>query len=332
MPLYRAAADWTQAFGTKAVDAAGQNLKEALRYRETTLWWWAELYLHHNTEAAHRVRFIETVGRVVERFGAAPVRTHGLSKDETLLVERWCASQRLGFARGATTAKARPGERSAMTAGLLEASKMVATATKSAGGRDERLIPRSVVFISHAAFWKTRTARDGRQENYEHYLDALLTEARRRGLPIVTLGVGPQSTFRTRSTGDKWKERLSAKRDERYIHINRFVTPKLAAAALKAFGHALAVRNRFQGAPSLRDAFSHRGVGFEDLSGEDLGRTLLHQVPWAARSLLEFDTAFRELDPRLVCLYAESSGLGRAAIEAVVISMKSGKMPGWPLT
>ena len=316
MPLYRAAASWTKAFGTKAVDSAGQSLKDALAFRETTLWWWAELYLHHNTEAVKRVRFLETLARVLDGFGGASVRTHGLSADETLLAERYCVTRSLSFARGDTQGDSRPGARSAMTAGLLEASKLVATAAKGAGGRDDRLVPQSVVFVSHAAFWRSRTRRDGSEESYEHYFDDLLFESKRRGVPTLTLGVGPQSTFRTRTVSEKWKERLSVGRDERYVHINRFVTPKVAAAALKAFGSALGVRNRFQNAGSLRAAFSHRGVSFDDLSAEDLGRTLLHQVPWAARCLLEFEAAFRETSPRLVCLYAESSGLGRAAIEA----------------
>ena len=316
MPLYRAAADWTQAFGPKAKDSAGQTLKDALRLRETTLWWWAELYLHHNTDAARRVRFLETAGRVMERFGATAIRTHGLAMDETLLAERLAASHAIGFRRDAISGDAHPPTRSAMTAGLLEASKLVATAAKGTGGRDERVIPKAVVFVSHAAFWKSRTAADGREESYEHYFDALLTESRRRLVPIVTLGVGPQNTFRTRTASEKWRERLSLQRDDRYLHINRFVTPKVAASALKAFGNALSIRNRFQNAASLKEAFSHRGVSFDDISHEDLGRTLLHQVPWAARCLLEFDAAFRELDPRLVCLYAESSGLGRAAIES----------------
>ncbi len=316
MPLYRAAADWTQQFGNKAVDASGQTLKDALQFRGTTLWWWAELYLHHNTEAVRHVRFLETVARVFETFGANAVRTHGLASDQTLLVERFCRPRDLGFIGAETKAMAGPSGRTALTAGLLEASKMVASATKSAGGRDERLISRGVVFVSHAAFWKSRTTVEGKEESYEHYFDALLWESKRRGLPVLTLGVGPQNTFRTRSTSQKWKERLSLQRDERYLHINRFVTPRLAASALKVFGTAMSIRNRFQNAASLSAAFSHRGVSFDDLSREDFGRTLLHQVPWAARCLLEFDAAFRELDPRLVCLYAESSGLGRAAIEA----------------
>lgn len=326
MPLYRAAADWTRAFGVATTDARGQTLRDALRYRETTLWWWAELYLHHNTEAARRVRFLETLFHVQESLGSSAIHVHGLALDETMLVERFCAARGLGFAREVAAIHGRPGGRSALTLGLLEASKMVATATKSAGGSDERLTPRSVVFVSHAAFWRTRNTSDGKEESYEHYFDALLSAARKRGLPLVTLGVGPQSTFRTRTTGEKWKERLTRKlpKDERYVHINRFVTPKVAASALKAFGKALSIRNRFQNAASLKAAFSHRGVSFDDLSHEDLGRTLLHQVPWAARCLLEFDAAFRELDPRLVCLYAESSGLGRAAIESArAIGVKS---------
>jgi hypothetical protein len=317
MVLYRAAADWTRAFGSRAVDESGQTLKEALRYRGTTLWWWAELYLHHNTKAARRVRFLETVFRVVEAYRPAALHTHGLTHDETVLVERFCVARTLGFTPGALSFPSpTTGRRSALTAGLLEASKLVATAAKSDRETDERLVPRSVVFVSHAAFWKTRPGSNGVEENYEHYFDALLAGSRIRGLPVVTLAVGPQSTFRTRSTSAKWKERLSTPRDARYVHINRFVTPGLAATALKAFGRALSVRNRFHGAPSLRAAFSHHGASFDDLSAEDLGLVLLHQVPWAARSLLEFEAAFRELDPRLVCLYAESSGLGRAAIEA----------------
>jgi hypothetical protein len=317
MVLYRAAADWTQAFGSRALDRSGQTLKDALRHRGTTLWWWAELYLHYNTQAARRVRFLETIFRVVETLRPEALHTHGLTRNDTLLVERFCLARTMGFTPGAlaSTSPSRDG-RSALTAGLLEASKLVATAAKSRREPDERLVPRSVVFVSHAAFWRTRALSDGAKENYEHYFDALLSEAKRLGTPVVTLGVGPQSTFRTRSMSAKWKERLSTPRDDRYVHINRFVTPSLAATALKAFGRALSVRNRFQGSPSLSAAFSHRGAAFDDLSGEDLGLVLLHQVPWAARSLLEFEAAFRDLDPRLVCLYAESSGLGRAATEA----------------
>jgi len=91
MPLYRAAADWTQGFGTKAVDARGQTLKDALRYRDTTLWWWAELYLHHNTEAVRRVRFLETVARAVEAWPTSAIRRNHV--DRAILRGSWSGLQ-----------------------------------------------------------------------------------------------------------------------------------------------------------------------------------------------------------------------------------------------
>ena len=316
MVLYRAAADWTKGFGTTAMNAKGTTLREALRYRNTTLWWWAELYLHHNTDAARRIRFIELIARVLDDANPARVRTHGLPEDETALAQRLCAARHLAFEGGATTPARSRHERSAMVAGLLDASKVMATATKPAGALDRAFPANSILFVSHAAFWRTRASAAGMTEEYEHYFDGLLTETKRRGRPTVTLGVGPQNTFRTRSSAEKWRERLSIAADERYLHVNNFVTPRLAAQAMKAFGQAMSVHRAFRGAHSLNAAFSHRGVSFADLSQNDLAFTLLHQAPWAARCLLEFEAAFERIRPNLVCLYAESSGLGRAAIEA----------------
>ncbi|MEO8360868.1 MAG: CDP-glycerol glycerophosphotransferase family protein [Vicinamibacteria bacterium] len=315
MALYRAAANWTKGFGAAAVNAQGTTLREALRYRNTTLWWWAELYLHHNTDAVRRVRFIELVARVLDEAQVSRVRAHGLPTDEMTLLHRLCDARRIGFEAGVSVAATSRHERSAMVTGLLDASKVIATATKPSRTLAASLPSNPIVFVSHAAFWRTRSIAGGMTEEYEHYFDGLLAETQRRGLPTVTLGVGPQSTFRTRSSAEKWRERLSINADERFLHINNFVTPRLAAQSMKAFGQAVSVHRAFRGAPSLNIAFSHRDVSFADLSQDDLAFTLLHQVPWAARCLLEFEAAFQRLQPKLVCLYAESSGLGRAAIE-----------------
>lgn len=316
MLLYRAAADWTKAFGSRAKDNAGQTLKEALRYRNTTLWWWAELYLHHNTEAVRHVRFIEQMEGLFDLHRPESIHAHGAPSDDAVLLARLCGARGIGF-RATVTLGARERERAnGFLSGLVEASKVIATAVKRSREEQGTQRPKPVVFISHAAFWRTRPAAGGRAEDYEHYLDAILSGSARRGFPVVTLGVGPQNTFRTRSRAEKWKERLSAQRDDRFLHVNTLVTARVAAAALKAFGRAVSINHRFGSASGLVAAFSHRGVPFLDLAEGDLARTLLLQVPWAARCLLEFETAFRALDPRLVCLYAETSGLGRAAITA----------------
>ncbi|MEO5762053.1 MAG: CDP-glycerol glycerophosphotransferase family protein [Vicinamibacteria bacterium] len=316
MALYRAAADWTKGFGASAVNVQGTRLREALRYRNTTLWWWAELYLHHNTDAVRRVRFIELVARVLDDAKPVRVRAHGLPSDEMTLLRRLCNVRKIAFEAGGSVPTKSRHERSAMVTGLLDASKIMATAAKPSHALAASLPSNPIVFVSHAAFWRTRSIASGMTEEYEHYFDGLLAETKKRGLPTVTLGVGPQNTFRTRSSAEKWRERLSITADERFLHINNFVTPRLAAQSMKAFGQAVAVHRTFRGAHSLNTAFSHQDVAFADLSQDDLAFTLLHQVPWAARCLLEFEAAFQRLRPKLVCLYAESSGLGRAAIEA----------------
>jgi glycosyltransferase involved in cell wall biosynthesis len=71
-----------------------------------------------------------------------------------------------------------------------------------------------------------------------------------------------------------------------------------------------------RGLPALQECFSWSGVRFFDLAAADLAGTLLLQIPWAVRSYEEMSQALQELRPSVVCLYAESSGWGRAAVAA----------------
>jgi hypothetical protein len=68
--------------------------------------------------------------------------------------------------------------------------------------------------------------------------------------------------------------------------------------------------------PALVEAFSHRGVSFADLAEPDLAGTMLLQLPWAIRCYEEMARVLAATRPRVVCLYAESSGWGRAALAA----------------
>src|SRR5207244_10804287 len=58
------------------------------------------------------------------------------------------------------------------------------------------------------------------------------------------------------------------------------------------------------------------GVAFADLCEAYRAGTLLLQLPWAVRCWEEMANVLTETRPALVCLYAESSGWGRAAVAA----------------
>ena len=122
--------------------------------------------------------------RVLETFPDREGSDPGLAPDETA----WSSDcARRGTSRVSWPGRFAQGRRyrgdPPSTVGLLEASKAVATATKGRAAADDRLVARAVVFVSHAAFWKTRARERRAEESYEHYFDALLSESKRRGLP-----------------------------------------------------------------------------------------------------------------------------------------------------
>ena len=61
-----AAIAWTRGFG-KGPLLDGKSFRELYRWKDVSLWWFAELYLHHSTAAARYVRWIETFFATLDR-------------------------------------------------------------------------------------------------------------------------------------------------------------------------------------------------------------------------------------------------------------------------
>jgi hypothetical protein len=98
--------------------------------------------------------------------------------------------------------------------------------------------------------------------------------------------------------------------------VNRFSGFPVFREVLRATREMRRAWRRLRRSPGVAEAFSHRGVGFADLGAPDLAATVLLQVPWAVRSYQEMAAVLDEVAPEAVCLYAESSGWGRAALAA----------------
>ena len=58
---------WMKAFGGAPL-SDGRSFRELFRHGPLVLWWWAELYLYHDTPLRLLVRDVEVLGRLVERF------------------------------------------------------------------------------------------------------------------------------------------------------------------------------------------------------------------------------------------------------------------------
>jgi len=322
--IEEAAMAWTKAWGTRPV-RDGRSVRDLLTWRGVSLWWFAELYLFHSTDAPRWVRTIEAFHRILEAERPAEVEADGLPPEEAVLLERTCAARGVLFHghRRPPAGLALRTRRVSLRARWNDV-KTVLTAVKTAlwgaPAIPRDAAKRTVLFLSHAAFWRRR--RGGQTEEaaaYEHYFDALIPGvARHGGLSPVVLAVGPPDAFRRRGPRDRLRDwtRLRPEAGP-YVGINRFTTFAVARDARRASGLAREAWRALRGSPGLREAFSHRGVAFDDLAGPDLAGTLLLQLPWAVRSYEEVAEALRALRPAALVLYAESSGWGRAALLAL---------------
>jgi hypothetical protein len=317
-----AAMAWTKAVGRRSwLD--GRSLRDLLVWREIPLWWFAELYLYHSTGAPERVRVIEACARLLERERPDEVEAEGLSAEEALLLARTCSAMGVLFHGHPTTPAAAPAWRASWRS-RLNTAKTIATVLKAAAGRrptrpDPDPARRTVLFLSHAAFWKERVDPETSEARpYEHYFDRIIPELEAEpGWRAAVLALGPRAPFRRRGRSEQVRDWLSLGADAGpYLHVNRLVTTRVLREVWQGTRAVRALWRQLRGSAARPEAFSHRGASFSDLSHGDLAETLLLQLPWAIRSVAEMREALAFFRPRAVCLYAESSGWGRAALLA----------------
>lgn len=316
-----AALAWTKQWGRRPL-VDGRSFREIATWKESSLWWPAEIFLHYSTASPGFVRLIEALHRLLGIETPDEVEVHGLPAEAALLVGRTCRARGVLF-HGPRDRPPRRGVLGLSLRARWNTVKTILTALKtSLAGGPPRLAASDrhrVLFLSHAAFWRTRTDPEtGEPEAFEHYYDRLLPEvADQADLEAVVLAVGPRTAFRRRRTRDRLADWLRLHPDSgRYVHVNRFTSWAVCREVWKATREIRSLWRALRRSPSLFEAFSHREVSFPDLAAPDLAGTLLLQLPWAVRCREEMAAALRAVRPAVVVLYAESSGWGRAAVTA----------------
>lgn len=316
-----AAMAWTKEWGRRPL-VDGRSFRELFEWKGVSLWWFAELYLHHSTDGPRHVRVIESVHRILDAEAPDEVETVGLSPEDTLLVERTCTAHGVLFhgPRRLTQFPAARRVAGVVRASRWNAAKALATAAKARLAGPPPAPPPAeeptVLFLSHAAFWRARGEGDEAVE-YEHYFDRLIPAAAEQGLRPFVVAVGPRAAFRRRGPRERLLDWMRVRSpDDPFVHVNRYSDARVHREVRRATAAIRAGWERIRRSPALADAFSHRGVAFADLAEADLAGTMLLQLPWAVRCYEEMAAVLASVRPAVVCLYAESSGWGRAAVAA----------------
>jgi hypothetical protein len=299
---------WMKDFGRR-------EFRDRFRLGPLVLWWWAEIYLYHETPLRLIVRDIEALARLVER----------LSPKKIVLLHP--ARQLEAAARSLVTEvevlgkgiQGPPYWWRTTALHFLDLLKMWGTGFKSLfrpppegyGEPGRRPAPKSgrprVLFLTHASMWRERR---------EMYFDGILPAVASRAATIV-VGFGPPVPFRKRGVRAWLQDLLEARANEQpYVHVRRYFSPRLCLRLTREFFRAGALYREFRRTPGLERALSHRGVPLGPEALASFRDTFLRQFPWTMRSFLEVSTVLRLERPDVLVLYAESSGLGRAAVAA----------------
>ena len=318
-----AAIEWTKRWGHTPL-RDGRSFHDQASWKGVSLWWFAEIFLHHSTDAARYVRTLETLAWLLDTHRPDEVEAPDLPGEENLLLARLCRARGVLF-QGPTPrvpASRRVAVWTISAGSRWNTVKTVVSALKAlVRGRPSRPAgeERRVLFLSHAAFWRERTdAATGRGVPYEHYLDALIPGVDAEpGLASRVVAVGPRTVFRRRGLARRVGEWLGVGREPgAYVHIERYTTPRVVREVFRATREARLRWRSLRKSAGLEEAFTHAGVRFADLSGPDLAGTLLLQLPWAVRVYEETAEVLARERPAVLCLYNEAGGLGRAAIAA----------------
>lgn len=286
-------------------DFGRSGFRDRFRSGPLVLWWWAEIYLYHETPLRLIVRDIEALARLVERSRPKKiVLLHPVRELEAAARSLVPEVEVLG-----SRIEGPPFWWRTTSLHVLDLLKMWGTGIKSFFRRPPA--PKSgsprVLFLTHASMWRERR---------EMYFDSILPAVASRATPIV-VAVGPPVPFRKRGVRAWFRDLLEIGSNELpYVSIRRYFSPGLCLRLTGEFVRAGALYREFRRTPGLERALSHRGIPLGREALQSFRDTFLRQFPWTMRSFLEVARVLDREKPDVLVLYAESSGLGRAAVAA----------------
>jgi hypothetical protein len=298
---------WIKSLRDARVD--GLHLRRRFTFRDDSLWWFAELYLHKQQVIAAVFRALTALESLVER--ERPRALHYVSGGAIVrgLAPQVAAARQIAY----------HGPRGFRRASALRLAAMEARASGlNAAARASRLraqlptpgSPRAtaVAFV-HRAFWRA-DAGDG---SAEAYIGPVLA-ALERGLGAGALGyvsVGPAANFRARRW---WHPLRGGPTPGTTNPVEAFAPLAKLAASQGVWRERHRMRRALWASDDLRARSVIRHCDCWPLVREELAGIALLQWPWSARAMDEAAAALDACRPRVVVTYAEAGGWGRAIV------------------
>jgi hypothetical protein len=294
---------WIKGLRLLLVD--GEPLRDRFQYRDDSLWWFAELYLHKRRVIARALRAIAAIDRLVAERRPSRIVLDG--DDVVLAHVMRSAASRHGIAYEGPHDGMGADRRRARAKAVFHTATAVLDRLRPLTRKPTRM-PSVVAAFVHAAFLRAQT-------NDEAYLGPILRtlDARLDAGALQLVGLGPRTNFRVR----RWSDRVREFGDP--LARGLPITPVEAFASWRSLQPSLEVWQRrhdtsraLSGSRELRSAAVIGGCDLWPIVESELIGIAHLQFPWSARAMDEAGAALDALEPRVIVTYAEAGGWGRA--------------------
>jgi hypothetical protein len=284
----------------------GQPLRRRFTFREDSLWWFAELYLHKQQVIAHIFRTISALGAMLDQERPTELRLERGGSLARGIAPQIAAAR--GIRYGGPNGFGRP---SAVRLAAIEARAValntaaLASRLRARATRAQERPPRAAAFV-HRAFWRA-DAGDG---SAEAYIGPVLTalEQRLDASDLAYVSVGPPANFRAR----RWWHALRRTSSGAACPVEAYAPLPALDASRHVWRERHQIRRVLWKSTDLRDRAVIEGCDCWPVIRDELAGIALLQWPWSARAMDEAGAALDALQPHVVLTYAEAGGWGRA--------------------
>jgi hypothetical protein len=310
-----AALNWIKQLRHARVD--GEPFRHRFTYRDDSLWWFSEIYLH-------KQRVVETIFRTSAALDAliSSERPSQLRLEEGSLATRLIAQQTAAaHGVGYIGAPITPGQTRRRLLALDARATWLHTAALASrlrGRTSASLRRNSIAAFVHRAFVRG-TGDEGTDEAYVGPVLAELEKmAGKEAITYITLG--PAENFSAR----RWWRSVRGGAPTPGLTIESLAPLETLKPSRNVWRQRYRNRTALWNSADMRELSMIEGHDCWPLLREELAGIALLQWPWSARAMDEAGAALDALTPSAALTYAEAGGWGRA----LMLESRRRKIPG----
>ena len=300
-----AAYTWIKSLRNARVD--GLPLRRRFTYREDSLWWFAELYLHKQQVVLNVFRTIAALDALLARESPSAIAVAKGDPLVRLIAAQFAAARGIRF-DGREPRRSSLPRVAALDArsGWLQGAALISRLRRHP--RVDRHRPATVVAFVHRAFWRADADGGGAEQYIGPVLQALDARLADGGLRYVS--VGPSANFRAR----RWWHPVVGTSEGTAAPVESFASLDILKPSMRLWRERHTLRRALWRSDDLRAAARIEGCDCWPIIRNELAGIALLQWPWSARAMDEAGAALDALGPSAALTYAEAGGWGRAIV------------------